>query len=181
MNYLRNILYRDNQLQKAIEDNNTIQVLNLLNNGVNPNGIHFFALDEAVKNNYVEIAHLLLENKADPNIKIYLQEYNNEGDIVLSHNYEHVLQHAQSVEMINLLHEYGARAELPKLPDSWKDAIILKDDMCGICHDDLNENIIMHQCGNQYHKQCIQNWYLHSKKCPMCGSAFGKKINRYKN
>ena len=43
---------------------------------------------------------------------------------------------------------------------------------CRICFCEFNEDDLMRQlqCFHHYHKQCIDKWFEHSDKCPLCKS-----------
>lgn len=49
------------------------------------------------------------------------------------------------------------------------------ENICGICHDDLNDDIQILDCGHKFHYECILESYLSDKKgykyerkCPYC-------------
>ena len=42
-------------------------------------------------------------------------------------------------------------------------------EFCSICFENIEEGSIYGTpCGHIYHAQCIQDWKVHSTKCPMC-------------
>ncbi|MCD7464047.1 hypothetical protein HAX54_051966 [Datura stramonium] len=45
--------------------------------------------------------------------------------------------------------------------------------MCAICQSDFEheENIGTLQCGHEYHTDCIKQWLLRKKDCPMCRAS----------
>ena len=42
------------------------------------------------------------------------------------------------------------------------------DDICSICHSELDVNDIKLACKHFFHKNCIKPWLEISEECPMC-------------
>jgi hypothetical protein len=44
------------------------------------------------------------------------------------------------------------------------------DNFCVICQEDIQKNSIIREinCKHSFHINCIDNWFIENKKCPMC-------------
>jgi len=44
------------------------------------------------------------------------------------------------------------------------------NDFCVICQEDIEKNSIIREinCKHNFHINCIDNWFVENKKCPMC-------------
>ena len=44
------------------------------------------------------------------------------------------------------------------------------NDFCVICQEDIKNNDIIREinCKHSFHINCIDNWFVENKKCPMC-------------
>lgn len=44
------------------------------------------------------------------------------------------------------------------------------NDFCVICQEDIKNNDIIREinCNHSFHINCIDNWFVENKKCPMC-------------
>jgi hypothetical protein len=44
------------------------------------------------------------------------------------------------------------------------------NDFCVICQEDIEKDIIIREinCKHNFHINCIDNWFVENKKCPMC-------------
>jgi len=60
--------------------------------------------------------------------------------------------------------------ELRDKIDNFKDRI-MHDDMCKICYADMKSKTILKCCGNAYCFGCINKWFMHQPKCPMCNTT----------
>lgn len=45
---------------------------------------------------------------------------------------------------------------------------VRNNELCCICLEELNENVVMIKCHHIYHKKCIDEWFLKKKNCPLC-------------
>ena len=48
--------------------------------------------------------------------------------------------------------------------------LLLNSNECAICLDKIenNKNIILLNCDHYFHKNCLDNWFVKSKTCPIC-------------
>jgi tetratricopeptide (TPR) repeat protein len=54
---------------------------------------------------------------------------------------------------------------------------------CIICHMKINDNQEVDSCPNdhQVHKECLQEWLVHSSNCPLCNEKYSKEVmDKYK-
>ena len=43
---------------------------------------------------------------------------------------------------------------------------------CCICLDETEENIKTLLCGHNFHKECIEGWFMKEESCPLCRDEF---------
>ena len=46
------------------------------------------------------------------------------------------------------------------------------DEICPICHEDMESGAVKLPCGQQFHKECVKKWLLRGNlRCPLCNSS----------
>jgi uncharacterized protein YneF (UPF0154 family) len=51
-----------------------------------------------------------------------------------------------------------------------------KDEICPICLDHFEVRVTQAPCGHVFHKDCIRQWLLNTKNCPICRSPLTLRV-----
>ena len=54
--------------------------------------------------------------------------------------------------------------EIPELPEE----VPKEDTACAICLEDFEGLASKTPCGHYFHQNEIEEWFIHSRKCPLC-------------
>ncbi|PHU05372.1 hypothetical protein BC332_26194 [Capsicum chinense] len=73
----------------------------------------------------------------------------------------------------NVLKYLKIRAHHAPSKDGVNPEVVGESEICAICQSEYEdeENMGTLQCGHKYHTNCIKQWLLKKKNCPMCRAS----------
>lgn len=128
-------------------------------------------------NERIEIANVILEANGLTDPQKMLAEFGRKTKMDLLINTELTPQQKAVFNSSVALHRKGKVVD--GLLKSVSQSDVEPDQLCPICHEDLEEaDIASLPCGHHFHRKCVKKWLVFGKsRCPMCNDSLTEALS----